>query len=70
MDHRVPLYAVWSEHRLLSWPELLAFWGVPNLQVINRAAHLDKCAEEATERARRRAVLLSPSESGADEPIS
>lgn len=70
VDHRVPLYAVWSEHRLLSWPELLAFWGVPNLQVVNRAAHLDKCAEEATERARRRAVLLSPSESGADEPLS
>jgi hypothetical protein len=36
---------------------LLAFWGAPNLQVVNKAAHLDKCAEEAAERARRRIVV-------------
>ncbi|MGO4524204.1 hypothetical protein AB4097_04995 [Microvirga sp. 2MCAF35] len=54
VDHRVPLFAVWAEHRTRSWPELLAFWGAPNLQVINKTAHLEKCAGEATERAKRR----------------
>jgi len=54
VDHRVPLFAVWSEHRSTSWPELLAFWGAPNLQVINKAEHLAKCAAEAAERARLR----------------
>jgi hypothetical protein len=34
------------------WPELLAFWGRPNLQVINRPAHLAKCAAEAGDRTR------------------
>jgi hypothetical protein len=29
---------------------LLTFWGVPNLQVINRSAHVEKCAQEAGER--------------------
>ena len=33
-----------------AWPSLLGFWGVPNLQVINRDVHLGKCAEEARSR--------------------
>jgi hypothetical protein len=57
VDHRVPLFAVWSEHRQRPWPQLLDFWGVPNLQVINKSAHLEKCSREATERAERRALL-------------
>jgi hypothetical protein len=47
VDHRVPLFRVWREHRSTPWPSLLGFWGLPNLQVINREAHLGKCAEEA-----------------------
>ena len=50
VDHRVPLYRVWREHRDTPWPALLAFWGVPNLQVINRDAHAAKCASEAGDR--------------------
>jgi hypothetical protein len=52
VDHRVPLYRVWREHRDRPWPELLGFWGRPNLQVINRRAHVEKCGAEAGERAR------------------
>jgi hypothetical protein len=47
VDHRVPLFRVWGEHRDTPWPTLLGFWGVPNLQVINRDAHVGKCAAEA-----------------------
>jgi hypothetical protein len=47
VDHRVPLFRVWREHRHTPWPSLLGFWGVPNLQVINREAHVEKCADEA-----------------------
>jgi len=47
VDHRVPLFRVWREHRDAPWPELLGFWGAPNLQVINRDAHIGKCAAEA-----------------------
>jgi hypothetical protein len=50
VDHRVPLYRVWSEHRAAAWPGLLGYWGLPNLQVINRAAHVAKCAAEAQHR--------------------
>ncbi|HZH52532.1 MAG TPA: hypothetical protein VEZ16_11705 [Microvirga sp.] len=57
VDHRVPLFQVWSEHRERPWPELLAFWGAPNLQVINKAAHLEKCSLEAAHRAGRRPAL-------------
>jgi hypothetical protein len=63
VDHRVPLFAVWSEHRSRPWSELLAFWGATNLQVINKAAHLEKCAEEANLRVRRRVAGSSPVES-------
>jgi hypothetical protein len=41
---------VWSEHRDLPWPKLLDFWGLPNLQVINRDVHAEKRAIEARER--------------------
>ena len=70
VDHRVPLFAVWSEHRSRPWPELLAFWGAPNLQVINKTAHLEKCAEEATARAKRRIAELDLIESNTGEPQS
>ena len=43
----------------LPWPKLLDFWGLPNLQVINRDIHAAKCAVEA---AGRRAVSSRPSE--------
>jgi len=52
VDHRVPLFRVWREHRDMPWPGLLRFWGMPNLQVINRAVHVEKCAGEAASRAR------------------
>lgn len=51
VDHATPLYRVWRDHRDAPWPELLAFWGRPNLQVINRPAHLAKCSVEAADRA-------------------
>ena len=50
VDHHVPLFKVWRDYRERPWPALLAFWGVPNLQVINRSAHVEKCAQEAGER--------------------
>jgi hypothetical protein len=54
VDHRVPLFQVWGEHRDMPWPSLLDFWGLPNLQVINRAAHVAKCAAEASYRSQAR----------------
>jgi hypothetical protein len=51
VDHRVPLFSVWRDRRLEPWPALLGYWGVPNLQVITRGAHLIKCAAEAGDRA-------------------
>ena len=50
VDHRVPLFRVWSKHRDAPWPKLLDFWGLPNLQVVNRNAHAAKCAIEARDR--------------------
>ena len=50
VDHRIPLFKVWRDYRERPWPALLTFWGVPNLQVINRSAHVEKCAQEAGER--------------------
>jgi hypothetical protein len=52
VDHRVPLFRVWREYRSVPWPALLDFWGVGNLQVINRDAHAAKCAAEAGFRSR------------------
>ena len=50
VDHRVPLFRVWSELRATPWPDLLGYWGLPNLRVINRDAHVAKCATEAQDR--------------------
>jgi hypothetical protein len=50
VDHRVPLFRVWSDHRNVSWPKLLDFWGMPNLQVVNRDAHVTKSILEARDR--------------------
>src|SRR5262249_58503870 len=55
VDHRVPLFQVWRERRDTPWPELVGVWGLPNLQGINRAAHVEKCADEAGYRSRRAA---------------
>jgi hypothetical protein len=55
----LPLFQVWRERRDTPWPELLAFWGLPNLQMINRDAHVEKCAEEA---AYRRVSAPSPAD--------
>ena len=60
VDHCVPLFRVWSEHRDTSWPRLLDFWGLPNLQVINRDIHAAKCATEARDRASRALSRLQP----------
>jgi hypothetical protein len=59
VDHRVPLYRVWGEHRDTAWPELLDYWGLPNLQVINREAHVLKCTDEARDRSEKRSLTLS-----------
>jgi len=50
VDHRVPLFRVWSEQQQTPWPDLLNYWGLPNLQVINRVVHVAKCALEAQDR--------------------
>ena len=34
----------------MPWPNLLNYWGLPNLQVINRDVHAVKCAIEARDR--------------------
>jgi len=53
VDHRVPLFQVWrgGERAERAWPALLIYWGVPNLQVINRSAHVEKCGLESASRA-------------------
>jgi len=43
-------FRVWNEHRETPWPDLLSYWGLPNLQVINRDVHAAKCATEAQDR--------------------
>jgi hypothetical protein len=50
VDHRLPLFQVWRDHRNAGWPKLLSYWGLPNLQVINRDIHVAKCATEARDR--------------------
>ena len=60
VDHLVPLFRVWSEHLDTPWPRLLDFWGLPNLQVINRDIHAVKCATEARDRASRALSRLQP----------
>lgn len=56
VDHRTPLYRVARDHADEPWFKLLRFWLLDNLQVITRAAHVEKCAAEARERAGRRSV--------------
>ena len=56
VDHRTPLFRVWSEYRDTPWPKLLDFWGLPNLQIINRDVHAAKCAVEARDRRTARAA--------------
>lgn len=51
VDHRVPLFEVWRDAPGHPWPGVLAFWGVPNLRVVGRAAHAEKSAAEAGTRA-------------------
>ncbi len=46
VDHRTPLFRVWRDRKNLGWPDLLSYWGAPNLQVINRKAHLEKSVAE------------------------
>jgi len=59
VDHRIPLFRVWGERRDTPWPALLDYWGLPNLQVINRDAHVSKCADEARSRRVARAVAAN-----------
>ncbi len=53
VDHRMPLHVVWRRHRDAPWTELLRFWGFPNLQAVDSAAHREKTRAEATARARK-----------------
>lgn len=55
VDHRLPLHRVWRDRRDAPWPELLGFWGLPNLQVVNLDRHAEKTVGESRERALRRA---------------
>ena len=57
VDHRIPLFRVWSEYRNTPWPKLLDFWGLPNLQVINRDVHIAKSVGEAAYRRLRDSAL-------------
>ncbi len=57
VDHRVPLHLVWRRHRDAPWAELLRYWGFPNLQAVDSAAHRAKSAAEATARAQRAAPI-------------
>ena len=66
VDHRVPLFSVWrdAEGAGRTWPALLAYWGVPNLQVINRSAHVEKCGQESAARARLRQAAATERNAG------
>jgi hypothetical protein len=68
VDHRVPLFQVWRDHRDTPWPKLLDFWGLPNLQVINRDMHVAKCAAEADDRNQAR-LELGQSQSGGEAAV-
>ena len=61
VDHHIPLFRVWSEYRDVLWPALLDYWGLPNLQLINRDVHIAKCATEARHRRAVRYLLASSS---------
>lgn len=51
VDHEVPIYRVRRDMQAMPWFELLRFWGLSNLRAITSAAHADKSAREAKERA-------------------
>jgi hypothetical protein len=51
IDHRIPLHEVWRDRRDAPFAELLTYWGLGNLQVVNAPAHAAKSAAEATARA-------------------
>jgi hypothetical protein len=57
VDHRMPLFRVWRDHRDAPWPTLLGYWGVPNLQVINRDVHVAKSVDELRARALANAAM-------------
>ncbi len=59
VDHRYPLFRVAREAANESWYVVMQFWMLGNLQVINRAPHLEKCAAEAKERAGYRAKITA-----------
>ena len=59
-DHRVPLFRVWRDERNRPWPDLLAYWGFPNLQALNVPAHRAKTAREASGRANQRLAPAPP----------
>ena len=61
VDHHMPLFRVWREQRDAPWPTLLNYWGVPNLQVINRDVHAAKCADEANYRREAATESVAPS---------
>lgn len=60
IDHRVPLHEVWRDRRDTPFAELLSFWGLGNLQVVNAPAHAAKSAAEATARASLRLATRLP----------
>jgi hypothetical protein len=62
----VPLYRVWSEHRDAPCADLLNYWGLPNLQIINRDAHMQKSADEARDRSIKRSLTAGDSAISAD----
>jgi hypothetical protein len=59
VDHRMPLFQVWHQQRATSWPQLLGYWGMPNLRVINREVHVAKNISEAAWRARGETQLVA-----------
>lgn len=56
IDHRLPLHEVWRDRRDAPYAELLSYWGLGNLQVVNAPAHAAKSAAEAAARASFRAA--------------
>lgn len=56
LDHRLPLHEIWRDRRDAPYAELLSYWGLGNLQVVNAPAHAAKSAAEASARAVLRAA--------------
>jgi hypothetical protein len=51
VSHGFGVSLLLCDHRNDGWPQLLNYWGLPNLQVINREVHVTKCTIEARYRA-------------------